>query len=285
MNAANPPSERFRWGLFIAFVLVSIALLVLDVTGHLSVVVGYVRTPFAAVQDWISGRVDSVESTIEAPLDVGALQAENKQLRERLAELERQNEELVEIYAEYTLLSALLDYDRSSPEYRRVAADVIGWEISNLSRVLTINKGERDGILAGMPVETERGLVGRVIQVAPFSAQVQLLTDPGSAVNVRLGASRATGVIEGQLSNTLLMKWIEQDITISENELVMTSGLGGNFPPDLVIGRVVKVWQSTSELFQVADVRPAADLSQLEIVQVIVSFEPVNVTDEAAGDE
>jgi rod shape-determining protein MreC len=285
MNMTSPPSERFRWGLFIAFVLISILLLVLDVTGNLTVVVGYVRAPIAAVQDWISGQVRSVETTLDRPLDTAALQAENEQLRERVTELERQNEELVEIYAEYTLLAALLDYDRSNPDYRRVAADVIGWDISNLSRLLTINKGEGDGILPGMPVETERGLVGRVIQVAPNSAQVQLLTDPGSSVNARLGASRATGVVEGQLSNTLTMKWIEQDIAISENELVMTSGLGGNFPPDLVIGRVVKVEQSTSELFQVADVRPAADLEQLEIVQVIVSFEPVEIIDEETDED
>jgi rod shape-determining protein MreC len=285
MNMASPPSERFRWGLFIAFVLLSIVLLVLDVTGYLTVVAGYLRTPFAVVQDWVSGRVQSIETTLEGPMDIAALQAENRLLRDRVAELERQNEELTEIYAEYTLLSALLDYDRSNPEYRRVAADVIGWDISNFVRVLTINKGERDGILAGMPVETERGLVGRVIQAAPHSALVQLLTDPGSSVNARLGASRATGVVQGQLGNLLTMKWIEQDITISENELVMTSGLGGNFPPDLVIGRVVRVEQSTSELFQVADVRPAADLDQVEIVQVIVSFEPVNTTDEAGGEE
>jgi rod shape-determining protein MreC len=285
MNMASPPSERFRWGLFIAFVLISIVLLVLDVTGYLTVVVGYMRAPFAVVQDWVSGRVQSVETTLEGPLDIAALQAENKLLRDRVAELERQNEELAEIYAEYTLLSALLDYDRSNPEYRRVAADVIGWDISNFVRVLTINKGERDGILPGMPVETERGLVGRVVQVGPHSALVQLLTDSGSSVNARLGASRATGVVQGQLGSTLMMKWIEQDIAISENELVMTSGLGGNFPPDLVIGRVVKVEQSTSELFQVADVRPAADLEQLEIVQVIVSFEPVNMTDKATGEK
>lgn len=284
MNMASPPSDRFRWRLFIAFVLITVALLVLDVTGYSTVVVGYLRTPLAVAQDWVSGRVQRVESTLEKPLDVAALQAENRRLQERVAELERQNEELNEIYAEYTLLSALLDYDRSNPEYRRVAADVIGWDISNFNRVLTINKGDRSGIQPGMPVETERGLVGRIVRVAPYSAQVQLLTDPGSSVNARLGASRATGVVQGQLSNTLLMKWIEQDLAISENELVMTSGLGGSFPPDLVIGRVVKVQKSTSELFQVADVRPAANLEQLEIVQIIVNVGPVSL-DEAAGEE
>jgi rod shape-determining protein MreC len=284
MNMASPPSDRFRWRLFTAFVLVTIILLVLDVTGYSTVVVGYLRTPLAAAQDWVRGRVRTIESTLERPVDVAAMQAENKRLQERVIELERQLEEQNEIYAQYVLLSALLDYDRSNPEYRRVAADVISWDISNFSHVLTINKGERHGIREGMPVETERGLVGRIVRVAPYSAQVQLITDPGSSVNARLGASRATGVVQGQLSNTLLMKWIEQDISISENELVMTSGLGGNLPPDLVIGRVVKIQKSASELFQTADVRPAVNLEQLEIVQIIVSFVPFSL-DEAAGEE
>jgi len=284
MNMASPPSDRFRWRLFTAFVLVTVILLVLDVTGYSTVVVGYLRTPLAAAQDWVTGRVRNVESTLERPVDVAAMQAENKRLQERVIELERQLEEQSEIYAQYVLLSALLDYDRSNPGYRRVAADVISWDISNFNHILTINKGERHGIREGMPVETERGLVGRIVRVAPYSAQVQLLTDPGSSVNARLGASRATGVVQGQLSNTLLMKWIEQDIAISENELVMTSGLGGNLPPDLVIGRVVKIQKSTSELFQTADVRPAVNLEQLEIVQIIVSFVPVSL-DAAAGEE
>ncbi len=284
MNMASHPSERTRWRLFFAFVAVSLLLLVLDTSGYLSTVVGYLQTPIAVVQGWVTGRMNTIESTLDAPRDRAILQAENEQLKNRIADLERQNEELLEVYAEYTLLSALLQYARENPEYRRVAADIIGWDVSNFARRFTINKGERDGIRIGMPVETERGLVGRVVTVAPRSAQVQLLTDPGSAINARLGASRADGVVQGNLSSTLYMKWIEQDIPISENELVMTSGLGGNFPPDLVIGRVASFKQSISELFQEAEVRPAVNFDQLEIVLVIIDFEPAFVTQEQTDD-
>ena len=212
------------------FIVATVLLLVLDATGRLSTIVGYAQTPFVAIQSWVSGRVSGVRTTISTPADVLTLQSENQRLRERVTELERQNEELMEVYAEYTLLSTLMDYARETTQYRRVAADVIGWDSSNIARTFLINKGTRDGIESGMPVETERGLVGRVIAVAPRSARVQFLTDPGSSVNARLGTSRADGVVVGQLNDPLRIKWIEQDIPIQENELVMTSGLGGNPP-------------------------------------------------------
>ena len=281
MNTASQSAEGVRWRLFVVFVVAAVLLLVLDSTGYLSTVIGYARAPFVVVQSWISGRAVGVRETLTATNDVFTLQAENQQLRGRVAELERQVEDLQEIYAEYTLLSTLMDYSRGAPEYRRVAADVMAWDSSNVARRFLINKGTRDGIGPGMPVETERGLVGRVVEAGVNSAQVQLLTDPSSSVNVRLGASRAEGVAVGQLNDPIIIKWIEQDIPVSENELVMTSGLGGNFPPDLVVGRVAKVEQSTSELFQEAEMRPAVDFDSLEIVLVIIDFEPVTLETEA----
>jgi rod shape-determining protein MreC len=285
MNMASHSAEQVRWRLFLLFVVLTAVLLALDVTGNLSTVVGYLRIPFTATQDWISGRVRLVESSLTPPQDAALLQAENEQLRSQVAELERQNEELMEMYAEYTLLSALLDYARENPEYRRVAADIISWDTSNFVRTIVINRGVEEGIGLGMPVETERGLVGRVVEVSPHAAQVQLLTDPGSAINARLGASRSDGVVVGQLAGVLRMKWLEQDIPISENELVMTSGLGGNFPPDLVIGRVTQFEQSASELFQEAEVRPAVDFDNLEIVGVITVFHPTVLSEEENDQE
>jgi rod shape-determining protein MreC len=285
MNMASHSAEQVRWRLFLLFVVVTAVLLALDVTGNLSTVVGYLRIPFTATQDWLSGRVRLVESSLATPRDLALLQAENEQLRSQVAELERQNEELMEMYAEYTLLSALLDYARENPQYRRVAADIIGWDTSNFVRTIVINRGVEEGIAVGMPVETERGLVGRVVTVSPHAAQVQLLTDPGSAINARLGASRSDGVVVGQLTGYLRMKWLEQDIPISESELVMTSGLGGNFPPDLVIGRVTQFEQSASELFQEAEVRPAVAFDNLEIVLVITDFQPMVLGEEESDQE
>lgn len=275
MTMAGHTPERIRWRLFLTFVAISLVLLLLETTGYLSAVAGYLRIPLSAAQSLVTGRVRGIQSAVVTPRERAALRAENEELRQRVAELERRNEELVELQAEYAVLSTLLDYAKENPEYRRVAADVVGWDTSNFVRTLIINRGERDGLGEGMPVETERGLVGRLVAVFPHSAQVQLLTDPGSSINARLGASRADGVVQGQLTSHLKMKWIEQDIPVGENELVMTSGVGGNLPPDLVIGRVTRVEQSASELFQEAEVRPAVDSSRLEIVLIITDFEPV----------
>ncbi|NOR81883.1 MAG: rod shape-determining protein MreC [Ardenticatenales bacterium] len=280
MNMASYTSERIRWRLFLIFVAICLVLLVLHTTGHLSTAVGYLQIPFSAAQSWISDRIGGVESTLSIPGDVAGLQAENERLRMQIAKLERQNEELTEIYAEHSWLSSLLDYARQTPEYHRVAVDVIGWDTSNFVRRLKISKGDLDGIEPGMPVETERGLVGRVIAVSPHSAQVQLLTDADSSISARLGASRADGTVQGQLTTDLTIKWIKQDVPVSENELVMTSGLGGYLPPDLVIGRIVRVEQSASQLFQEARVRPAVDFDRLEIVLVITGFEPADLTTE-----
>lgn len=280
MNMAGYTSERIRWRLFLIFVAICLILLVLHTTGRLSTAVGYLQIPFSATQSWISERLGGLESTLSIPGDVAALQAENERLRMQISRLERQNEELTEVYAEHSWLSSLLDYARQTPEYHRVAVDVIGWDTSNFVRRLKIGKGELDGIEPGMPVETERGLVGRVIAVSPHSAQVQLLTDADSSISARLGASRADGTVQGQLTTDLTIKWIKQDVPVSENELVMTSGLGGYLPPDLVIGRVIRVEQSASQLFQEARVRPAVDFGRLEIVLVITGFEPADLTTE-----
>jgi len=267
--------ERHRWILFFAFVLITLILLFLHSSGRISTITSYIRIPFDSAQSWFTGRISRIESSVALPGDIASLQAENQELKSRIEELERQNEELLEVYAEYTLLSTLMEYARDNPDYKRVAADIIGWDTSNLVRTIIVNKGEEEGIMPGMAVETERGLVGRVVVTGPHASQVQLLTDTGSSVNSRLGTSRADGVVVGQLNEPMRIKWIDQDIPIFENELVMTSGVGGNFPPDLIIGRVANVRQSASELFQEAEVRPAVDFERLEIVLIITDFQPV----------
>ncbi|MEN8097953.1 MAG: rod shape-determining protein MreC, partial [Chloroflexota bacterium] len=260
MNTSRSSWETVRWRTVLFIAGASLIILLLDTTGHLALITGYLRTPFHLVQSWITGRSSAIVDTLEAPLNAHLLEEENERLKRQVDDLERRNEELLEYYAEYVLLSSLVEYARDEPDIRRVAADVIGWEINNYRHYVTINKGERHGFELGMPVETDRGLVGRIVSLSPVSSQVQLLTDSSSAVNARLGASRATGVLEGQLSANLRMKWIAQDAGISENEVVMTSGLGGNFPPDLIIGRVTRVEQSASELFQEVEVRSAVDM-------------------------
>ena len=133
-------------------------------------------------------------------------------------------------------------------------------------------------LLVGMPVTTDLGLVGRIIDVSANAANVQLITDENSSVSSRLQTTRADGSILGQASGVLRLTFVNLDEDILQGDLVITSGLGGNFPPDIVAGQVTSVRQFEFELFQEAQVRSLIDFDTLELVLVITSFQPIDLT-------
>jgi rod shape-determining protein MreC len=125
-----------------------------------------------------------------------------------------------------------------------------------------------------MPVLTERGLVGRVEEVFATSCRIRLITDPDLAVNVRLNNSRAEGLLVPQLSGELWVDLIDQDASVAPGELVLTSGLGSLFPPEIPIGEVISVRRRAFEIFQQAVIQPSVDFDNIEIVLVITNFNP-----------
>jgi rod shape-determining protein MreC len=126
-------------------------------------------------------------------------------------------------------------------------------------------------------VEGARGLVGQVFRTTANSAQIVLLTDNASSIPARLGNSRATGLMRGGgLGGSTSIDWVDLSSQIEVGEVVLTSGLGGKFPQDIVIGRVIEVDRREAELFQRAIVQPAVEFDALEIVFVITSFRPVD---------
>jgi rod shape-determining protein MreC len=213
-------------------------------------------------------------------------------LRQRNAELEKQinrllieNVQLREIEAENANLRRLLAFAQRHPwlEFRgaEVTARVIGRDPTNLSNYLLINLGSEHGIREGMPVITESGLVGRISRANSTCSQVLLLTDPTSAVNAIIQSSRLTGIVQGRVGGGLIMDYIPQDATITPGEIVITSGLGGNFPRRLVIGQITAVYQRDYEMFQRAVVRPSVDFDRLEQVLVVTGFIPTESTEDS----
>jgi rod shape-determining protein MreC len=119
-------------------------------------------------------------------------------------------------------------------------------------------------------------LIGRVDAVIADAARVQLITDPASSVNVRLQNAETEASLVGSVTGDLTLELIPQDINIQSGDLVLTSGLGGGYPPDLIIGQVVNVRSRDFDLFQQATVQPVVDFNQLKIVLVIINFKPVD---------
>lgn len=214
-----------------------------------------------------SGAVDLAE--------IQTLQERNAQLEEALARLQSEVTDLREVASDYQRLADLVDYTSAVRNQTSIAADVIGTEQTPL-RTITVNRGTRDGIQVGMPVVTAEGLVGRVIEVQSNASRVLLVTDPSSAVSARLQSTRAEGSIAGQDSGNLEMSFIPLGEVITNGDLVITSGLGGNLPPDIVIGQVTSSRQGL-DLYQVAQVRSLIDFDTLEIVLIVTNFQPVDL--------
>ena len=143
---------------------------------------------------------------------------------------------------------------------------------------IIINSGSSDGLRRGMPVVTNQGLIGRVDAVIANAARVQLVTDPSSAVNIRLQNADTDAILVGSVTGDLALEMISQDVDILDGDVVLTSGLGGNYPPDLLVGQLFNLRKRDYELFQQASVQSTVDFSRLEIVLVIMNFKPIDIT-------
>jgi len=201
------------------------------------------------------------------------LQQENAELKEQIAALRAEVVQLSEAQYENEDLRRQLGFKSAVPSFQLIAAEVIGRDPSAYLHYLLIDRGAEDGIRKGMPVLTDAGLVGRVSRVNRGSSQVMLLTDPESSVAAYIQRSRATGVVQGQLQQELVMRYILQDETVVVGDVVLTSGMGGSLPKRLVIGQVVEVRRNDVDMHQEALVQPAVDMESLEQVMVLLNYD------------
>jgi rod shape-determining protein MreC len=268
----NRPRSR-SWALFI-LALVAILALVLHESGQLQPVEDLAQYVIGPIQRSIESLVGGTADLFGTFRDARELRAENQQLLDKNNQLATENIRLKELESENATLRDLLKFTRNNPNYKTLAADVIGRDPSPYLSTIIINAGENRGLKPGMPVITGgSALVGRVIQVNPRTAKVQLLQDVSSAVNALIQSSRATGLVRGQPDGALTMEFIPLEEKLKPDDIVLTSGLGGDLPRALVIGQVTDVTRRDIDLFQSATIRPAADLNRLEVVLVILNFE------------
>lgn len=263
---------------FIVTLLFIGGLIVASQLGVLSPLEDIAAAPLNAVGGVLNRIGLAVNDNVSRFSDMQTLQGRITDLETALALYQAELVELREIESDYRRLAALLDYTTAARDQEFVTADVIAVDQNSLLRTIAINRGSRDGIAVGMPVVTEQGLVGRIIQVTASASRVMLVSEVTSSVSARLQTTRVQGAVIGQPSGALLMDLIPLDSQVRDGDLVITSGLGGNFPPDLVIGQVTSVRLAANGLNQVAQVRSLIDFSTLEFVLVITNFQPVDLS-------
>lgn len=272
----KPGSSNFWQSLILLVVIVGIILLALG--GYLAPIIRGVLDPFVSIQSWVSSRYMAVYEFFTVPRDVASLRQRNAELESQVSQLQVEVVQLNQQLREAEILYALLDFARARPENQYIAAAVIGRDPNPFIQYLIIDQGSDNGIRYGMPVVTQQGLVGRIDAVTAVAARVQLITNAATTVNVRLQSSQSNALLQGSLTGDISLQMVPQDVVLLPGEVILTSGLGGNFPSDLLIGQVLTVRKSDTELFQTASVQPAVDFTALRAVLVVKNFRPVDVS-------
>ncbi|MDO9065592.1 MAG: rod shape-determining protein MreC [Chloroflexota bacterium] len=260
--------------LAIVFAVVSLLSLVLDRAEALTPLRNLVLQATTPVQWAVSGVVTGIGDAVGGIQDLGRFREENRRLSLEVDDLRARVVRLQEAEIENRSLREELGFKQAYPAYDLLPAEVVGRDPSNYLQYLQVDKGTADGVRVGAVAVAPQGLLGRVVAAGNNFCRILLVNDSSSSVNVLLQSSRASGVASGQFGGTLLMKYIPQGEVVRLGDMVLTSGLGGNFPKGLVVGQVSQVRQKDIELFQEAVVESLIDFRRLEVVYLIRNFTP-----------
>lgn len=271
--------ERLQSLIPLLLILFALTGFLLHRAGLLQPIEGLLSGLVAPLQEGVSLATGQLGELAQTARDLRDLRQRNEELEAQNANLLLENVRLREIEVEAALLRDLLNFAQANPSFDLQGAHVIAHDPTNLQRYITLDVGREADIARNMPVITDRGLVGRIREVGNGWSRVLLIIDRSSSVNALTQSTRASGLVEGQVDGSLEMRSISQGDVVSVGDTVFTSGLGGNFPRQILIGQIIQVERKDYELYQTAVVQPTVDFDHLEVVLVITGFEPIRETD------
>ncbi|WP_425480845.1 rod shape-determining protein MreC [Montanilutibacter psychrotolerans] len=190
------------------------------------------------------------------------LTEENRRLRTEALVNQARMARLQTVASDNARLRGLLDAAQRGRLDAQLAP-ILDIDLDPTSQRLVLDAGRRNGVLAGQSVIDAGGLVGQVIQVQPTHATVLLLTDPAHAVPVAVVRNGVRLVAYGRgRSDSLALESVPLSSDVKVGDVLVTSGLGGRFPPGFPVGTVTALRPDESRAFLVGDVRPAAQFDR-----------------------
>lgn len=237
--------------------------------------IGVIMTPFRAVASGISGMIGSAYMYA---YEVEGLQAENQELRVRIAQMEEEVRQSKQALEENERLRELLNLSERRRDFSFVMAEIVSRDSSNWASSFTIGKGSADGIAPFDCVINEEGaFAGYVSEVGTNWSIVTTVIDSGLELGALIYRTRESAVAEGDFSlmsqGKLKLTYLPADTVLLNGDVILTSGVGGVYPKELVIGTVTKVVKDTAGMGDYAVIEPAADIEKLTQVFVISDFD------------
>ena len=265
-------------GIYIAIAAVVIAIIAaisVALSGGRGDIATMLSQPFfRPIRNAITSMVDGLEQIYNYMYNYDQIEAENQELRERVAELEEEYREYTQMSQEVDRLRELLGFSETREELKFTPVSVISWTASNYSSTFTISRGSNAGIELYDAVMTSAGyLVGQVTGISESSATVTTILDTSMNVGAILYETGETGVACGDFrlfrDGKLRMDYVGDSDSTIIGDTVVTSGESGVFPSDLVIGYVESVGEEVSNLNTYAVITPAADIEHVTEVFVV----------------
>ena len=267
--------EQKKIGKWIAAVCVLLLILLLP-DGLTARVKGFFKGLVTPVQSALLKTGRSLKAGADTVRGFGGLAEENLRLRSELVRLQAQARLNKNIEEENLKLRRMLNFHERQAR-GLIPAEVSARSISGWWQSIRLGKGIDDGILRNRAVISPEGLVGRTAEVSAHTADVLLLSDPACKVSARVSRTGSFGLVTGHGVNlkgypVARMEFIHREIPIRVGDEVVTSGLGGVFPRDILIGYIESIETGEGGLYQVADILPHAVVNLTDVV--FVSSDP-----------
>ena len=264
--------------------VLAIALILAAALGILGMVRGGTPLPEKLVQTIMTPLRSGVESLTRGAQQVygyifkyEALEAENEQLKERIAQLESEARTTDTLERENQRLRELLTLTEEHEDYQLVSAYITTWDSTNWAHTFRINRGTANGLETGMCVITAQGqMVGLITEVGSNWAAVTTVLDSALEISATLTASGYNGIVQGAYASgeqgKLRVNYLPADAIVRNGDQVVTSG-STVYPRDLVLGYVADAGYDETGVAKYALLEPAADFSSLEQVFVLTDYQ------------
>ena len=263
--------------ILLALITAVVSIFMGGIANPLANIVGVVSTP---VRNGINSVVNWAEDRYSAAFEQEQRDAELEELRLKVADLEKQLREAQGDIEENDRLKSLLGLREGREEYDLESATVTARGNSNWSSTLTISKGSSLGVeVNDCVVDQYWNLVGVVSEVGVNWATVTTVVDSGTELGGQIARTGGTAILEGDFAlmgeGKLKLSYLPESSDLITSDLILTSGQGGVYPPELPVGHIEEVRSDPSGMTRYAVIVPETDLNSLSQVFVIKSFEIV----------
>ena len=261
-------------GVIITIVLLIVIVILSNIkTNKISQVGNAITNIFMPIQNGFVFVKNKITNNDQEISDISKLKDENSQLKEQNQKLLEEERELEIIKTENNTLKQYLKKKKKYSNYSTIPAYVVERSYSNYEKVVVINVGKSDGIEVNMPVISESGLVGHVIDITENTAKVQTLIDTANTVSANISTTDDGILAKGQLgsNNEIKATNIPAEATILQGDTVITSGLGGIYPKGILVGTIKEVVNTKNQTDRYAKITPATDFNKLSTVLVITN--------------